>query len=464
MDKQRRPDAAQDVKPASQSGRSTNDAATDGGGAMAGAQAGATCAYDKAALYQAIDGHQCAAAIGLASLDPARAMTDLRAGMPNDSFDDADFLAPPDPRWGVSKPNVHIDAFFQLVRDGKPYSALTRAQLEAVYKGLGFEDKKRLVEAQFNVSLSGKGSADYTESLSTIGGADFTEAELDTLYAQAAKLPQGHVEGNPHFVELMRTQNAVAEGSHSGDKVNMDAEANAARYSQVFRHEVGHAVDDRIGGATQDLRLNQAGWKQYAAVDEWIAALGGYGDIPAALQPTVRKAVQAYLGKGNTFKAPTATFEETLWAQVWAAHPGDTLAADGSDAATRDLQALRALYKTNMLLCTCIASQGDTNYFRFAQWPAAGDRVFFISHYYARGYSLSVATHSHLKSWGDSSAAFSDKEWFAEIYAEWYKNGEGGAHMEFPGFVTRFFQNVVEKMGSPSTVAGGGGNHPKVPR
>src|SRR5438552_1494113 len=111
----------------------------------------------------------------IAAANPAQAMADLRAGIPNESFDDADFLAAPDPRWGVYKPNVHVDGFFNLVRDAKPYAAVTRAHLAAVYQGLGFDDKKRLVEAQFSVNLSGKGDAHYTESLTSAGGADFSE-------------------------------------------------------------------------------------------------------------------------------------------------------------------------------------------------------------------------------------------------------------------------------------------------
>jgi hypothetical protein len=95
--------------------------------------------------------------------------------------------------------------------------------------------------------------------------------------------------------------------------------------------------------------------------------------------------------------------------------------------------------------------------------------------------------------WGDTSAAFSDKEWFAEVYAEWYKNGVGGDHIDFPDYVTNFFRTKVETLGQPAPTTGGasatsssgasgattggaatapdlpgmgtgGGSHPRVPR
>jgi hypothetical protein len=243
-----------------------------------------------------------------------------------------------------------------------------------------------------------------------------------------------------------------------------DDKAGKDRYAQVFRHEMGHAVDDKLGAPVTDLRIHQAGWTQHEGADAWIAALGGYGNIPADLQPTVRGAVQAYLGKGNVFTAPTPTFEQTLIAQLQGLHPGNEQCIEGKpNPVEDDLARLRPLYPTNFLLRVCIASQGDNNYFRFAQWPGDGARVYFLNHYYAKPYSLSVATHNHLKQWGDSSAAFSDKEWFAEIYAAWYD--PAGNKPSFPAFVTSFFENVVDKMGGPDTVKpNGGGGNPKVPR
>lgn len=411
--------------------------------------------YNKDAFLKAVTDRTTALAIKLAAFNPAQAMADLGG---------------------------RVDEFFGLVRNGKPYSALTRAQLNTLYQGLAFEHQKKLFEAQFNVRITGS------------GGASFTQDELRTLYAQARVLPPNQVEGNPSWATLLRA-NGVAEGSHGGSTITMGAQNNAARYSQVFRHEVGHAVDDRLGSRSSNLRLNEAGWHQYGTIDQWITALGGYGDIPATLQPVVRRAAQAYLGAGNTFDSPTPTFEATLLAQVRAAHPGVAQAPDGKDDVSKDLATLRNHYGTATLLKACIASQGRTNYWRFASWPEAGGKVFFINHYYAKPYSLSSATWTNLKSWNNSAAAFSDKEWFAEIYADWYQNGIGGAHTAFPDYVTNFFTTQVERLGTGATPAaaaprpavatapapdsapaetvlpplpgaelGAGGEHPKVPR
>lgn len=424
--------------------------------------------YDRVALFHAVHDKQANYAIRIASFDPAQAMADLAAGKapapPQEKAKSGGFFsrlfgskkkeAPKAPATD-EVPAVTKADFFAVVRDGKPYSAIQRAQLQVIYRGSSLADKKSLVEAQFSIRLAAQTPQ------------EFTEAELDTLYNQARVLPPAHVENNPSFVRLVRSQGAGAEGTHGGDTITMDAQHDAARYAQVFRHEVGHAVDDRIGGPAADLRLNQAGWKQYAGVDEWIGALGGFGGIPAPLQAVVKRAVQAYMGAGGTFDSPTATFEETLEQAVMAANPTvRATAQDGSDAVSQTLSTLRPLLATNTLLRACVASQGSCNYFRFQSWVNNGGKVFFINHYYGRGYSVSEATHNNLKAWGDVAAAFSDKEWFAEIYADWYQAGKGGAHTAFPDFVTNFFTNVVEKLGSIDQVAqqGGGGGHPRVPR
>lgn len=424
-----------------------------GGGAPAtgapapGAAAGA---YDKNALLQAVVNHNLVVAVQMAAANPAQAMTDLRSGsMSGEEWTAGRYVSSVLHAVGsvVGLGGSLHASFFEMVKNGKPYSALTRTRLGTIYHGVGFSDKKKLFEAQYSVSLAG-------QALAAGGNADFTEQELDVLYEQSRNLPPAHVEGNPNFVQLLRTSGAAAEGSYGGTTINMDAMNNQSRYTEVFRHEVGHAVDDRLAGETQDLRINQAGWTRYAGVDEWITALGGYDTIPADLQATVRAAVQAYFGGGGTFNSPTATFEETLRAQVQAAHPGVAPAPDGSDEVSQTMTTLQGLYATNMLLKSAIASQGNTNYFRFAGWPSNGTAHFFINHWYAAGYSLSNVTHADLVSWGNVAAAFSDKEWFAEIYQTWYANGVGGAHRQFPGYVTDFFTNRVDALGAPAAPGG----------
>jgi Putative peptidoglycan binding domain len=358
--------------------------------------------YDGAAFKAAIVGNQLANALRLAMRKPEQAMTDLAA--------------------------LGVEAqFFALLRGGKPYSAPMRTQLGTLYHKSKLAEKRQLFAAQFSVTVE-KG-----------GAQDFTEGELDNLYDQARVLPPSHVEGQANFVRLMRSTNALAEGTAGGGRITMDAMKNAARYSQVFRHEVGHTVDSTLGGECDKLRVTDAGWTQYATPDAWIGALGGYGDIPKELQPKVHAAVAAYMGPGSTFNSPTPKF--------W-----DTLALHVSAEELKQLAKLAG----NPLLGACTASQGNCNYFRFTGWPVLGGKAFFINHYYAKGYSIGGATFTNLKAWGNVAAAFSDKEWFAEVYADYYQNGAGGAHTAFPDFVETFMKNKVDKL-APSTPPSHGG-------
>ncbi|MBT9560810.1 MAG: hypothetical protein IV100_32600 [Myxococcales bacterium] len=93
--------------------------------------------------------------------------------------------------------------------------------------------------------------------------------------------------------------------------------------------------------------LTTAGWHPYSSVASFIAAIGGYGDLARAEQNAVRDAIRAYMGPGNTFNAPTATFEDTLLATIRRRHRGVTELPDRSDAISTELDGIKAKYTTN---------------------------------------------------------------------------------------------------------------------
>ena len=249
----------------------------------------------------------------------------------------------------------------------------------------------------------------------------------------------------------------------------MDVMNDASRYTGVFRHEVGHAVESALGGSANSFKQDQGGWTKYASVDTFIAAMGGYGNIPATLQPIFKDAMTRYMGSGGTFAAPTATFEETLEAAVMAANP-DVIesAEDGSDAVSVAMATFKGLYDSNFPLKAMIAAQGNNNYWRFDQWQVANGKAFFPNHWYARGYSVAAATHTDLKSWPDQSAAqsaaFSDAEWFAESYSVWYGTATPGTSHSWAPFMKTYFETTVAALGAPGspTAPSPGGGHPKV--
>ncbi|MEZ4269018.1 MAG: hypothetical protein R3F39_21885 [Myxococcota bacterium] len=380
----------------------------------------------------------------------------LAAAVTANKLADALTLITPDVAAGLTALGTNKAAFMTMVKDAKPYTTIRRAQLTTLFNGATFDDKKSIFEARFSITISGEGSGSFTEN------------ELNTLHAQCVTLPPGHVEGLGTFTELRRSLNtATAEGTHGGSTITMRDEADATRYSQVFRHEVGHAVDASLGGACETLRSTQAGWTRYNTVDEFIAAAGGYGTIPSGMRAVAKAALESFIAGGGPWNGP-ASFDAALEAAVMAAHPEVTATeSDGSDAVSVDLAALRPLLASNTLFKTAVACQGpDFFYGNAAQaaWPQTGGKAFFFNFYYHKAFSVGQATHDDLKAWGNAAAGFSDKEWFAEIYASWYETSTPGSSRTFPAFVTTFMNNTVANVGGPGAGApSGGGGNPKVP-
>jgi hypothetical protein len=401
------------------------------GAAPAAGAAAAAPAFDPAPLVTAVDGNDGAGALRIASGAPRDAIAALTTG-------------------------AKLDAFYTAIT-AVPLGPVSRRQLNTLYAGVDLANKLRVFGVRFRVTVSGS-------------GATFTETELDIIYNQAVLLPPTHAEGLANFQALRRV--AAGPATHSGSRVDMNAlptdgtaAEQAAEYSSTFRHEMGHAIDDAIGAPCATLRNTTAGWTRYDTTDALITAAGGYGTIPAALQPVVRTALDNYRGPGSTFNAPTSTFDATLQAAVMAAHPEVTATqSDGSDAVSQDMATLNGLNTTNLLLKVGTGSQGNNNYWRYTAWPGDGAKHFFINHWYAAGFSIAKSTFDDLVAWGNVKAAFSDKEWFAEIYAEWYN---GGAHRTFPAFVTTFMESHVARFGAPAAAqqngATRGGGNPRVP-
>ncbi|GMV39471.1 MAG: hypothetical protein AMXMBFR64_11870 [Myxococcales bacterium] len=253
-------------------------------------------------------------------------------------------MRPTAPRLAAAAPRAAItaltaatklDAFYTLMR-ATPLTAVTRTQLDPLHHGVDLANKLRVFEVRFRITVTGRGAT------------TFTQAELDAMYDPAV-LPPAHVEGLSTFTQLRRV--ATGPATHSGTTVVMNQMPDATRYAGTFRHEVGHAIDAALGAVCNQLRTTQAGWTRYANIEAMITAAGGYGNLPPALQPVVRTALDNYRGPGRTFNAPTPTFEATLQAAVMAAHPDVVESrADGSDAVTTDMNTLRGRYGSNLLL------------------------------------------------------------------------------------------------------------------
>ncbi|MFT5434956.1 MAG: hypothetical protein ACI9OJ_005672 [Myxococcota bacterium] len=320
---------------------------------------------------------------------------------------------------------TQLDAFYQLINVGRPFTRGQRAQLSKIYKGCGsFVRKKAVFSSRFGVTITGT------------GGTNFTETDLDQMHEQAAALPPGHVEGMSTWTELSQR----GGGSYSGadGRVNMGASGGAAAYQQTFRHEIGHALDHKTP-AVAAFRTTQAGWVKYADTKSFVTAVGGW-NVPADYLPTVKTAFNTFLTTGTGQRAPD-TFENILSATV---KTDFATAAEQTAAQT----AIDALYATSHPMAAAKQSHGGgCAHWGYADYHVKGDKAYFLNHYYKKILSIKSATHTDIKAWANSAAAFSDKEWFAEVYAEWYKTGTANSGRTFAAYIQTFMKANIDTIG-----------------
>lgn len=406
------------------------------GGAAGGAAAGATGAEAKTAaapaaavdvakeIVKLVDANDTVGAIKMAGAEPKKAL---------DALDAASKTA----------------TFYQLVKGGRPYGADVRGELSKVYKGSGsFDRKKAIFSARFGVTITARNA-----------GTTFSEAELDTIHDQAALLPPAHVEGLSTFEELKRGTG----GTHGGSVVTMGAQgagaAGAESYSKTFRHEIGHAVDAKIGGPVETLRTSTAGWKKHEDIDTVITELGGLDKVPEAHRTVVKDTFKKFTTSNKGNQAAPGKFEDMLKTAVEGANTGD---AKKAKAAWDEVNALWG--KVPVMDVAKASYSGGYAHWNYQNFVVHSGRAYFCGHYYGKVMSMPTALHDDIKAWQNSSAAFSDKEWFAEVYAEWYRTKTPGTGRTFPDYVTSFMKDTVAKLGEPKAAAagGGGGSNPKV--
>ncbi len=320
--------------------------------------------------------------------------------------------------------NSRFSAFLRAVGRNRPFESAERRTLDAIYDNAGsFENKKLVFAARYGVNIS------ETE-------AKFTEAELDVMQQQASLLPAGQVEGLSTFKQLARKQGQRG-GTFGGTSINMKGMATKKEFAHTFRHEVGHAIDAAIGGRVADLRTNKAGWRRLASTSELIGAVGGFKSCPTDVRQTVQRAMNQFA---------TSSRGSFTFANSWESHlNGHLIKQMGAEKAAAKLQEVRKATPSDPVLGAAHNSSGGNGpHYKHKQWQVANGRAFFFNAYYAKPFSVSAETHNFLKSWNNPKANFSDKEWFAEVYAEWFRTSPPGKGRAFPSYVSDFMKKTVE--------------------
>jgi len=97
------------------------------------------------------------------------------------------------------------------------------------------------------------------------------------------------------------------------DVYRMARAAQPDRFTGTALHEIGHAVDDKLGSQT-DLIYGLAGWKQYgeADFDIWATDLGGWDRVKPSDRSKIREAWLTWINSSQAAGRPKLTLRDFL--------------------------------------------------------------------------------------------------------------------------------------------------------
>jgi len=323
---------------------------------------------------------------------------------------------------------------FATLPRGTGLSGEARGHLDTIMAALTTELAlaRDIFGIRFNVALSGAWAAAAIDDISR-------------LYIECQGIPIAHVANNPKLQVFNRGTGGGGTYVEGNAQINInqdDPNSNATMYTgpgqvavteryfdHTLRHEIGHSVDALLGSRTS-LVFGQAGWKEYGTsqLDQWIQLFDGWntggGDAPTdpEKQQIRDLIIQLLHSGGGAIKGPGGSISDIAPADhPWKTHPQlkvvETLEAHGGKMTYTD--------RLN-----------------------ASGKVFSINYYYRRFMECSaVAGASAPRDY----AMFSPSEWFADMYAEYYRNFNGTDDSTLggacPGWVKSWFLSNVQNVG-----------------
>lgn len=291
------------------------------------------------------------------------------------------------------------------------------------------EDTVKLFEIRFGHPARG------TEAGSPANGMDWPLDVLQVVWRQLQRLPAQDVTKTTVInVYQATTDSGGGSWAESTGTVELGAAGNDFEYLEgTVRHEIGHAVHTEISGQV-DAWLKDVGFTT-EPFEKWIQDLGGYpasftnstGHVVAIDQPWkdyLRSLVEGYTNYGNWGPA-TATPDAAAPVDgqlAWAAMP--------------------------VKVKNACAQSTDSWYNNYANYQANGGNRFFLNHWYHQAFKVSDQAMNIIKATNDTYSAMSDKEFFANCYAEYFRDPAGVQNHaswggNLPATVKSFFSSVI---------------------
>lgn len=338
---------------------------------------------------------------------------------------------------------------------GSAMATTTRAALKRVKDHLGAASARAAFERRFGHALTERleitatPGQEATEEDARAGRASpvaWLAEDIRVVWNQMDVLPDGDVTSSTIFVALQAIRSGnFASGFWTAPNIQISQGAGSNPYGlqHTVRHEIGHAVED---GPLHD------------SVSAWLKKDVGFWYM-SNREPGIAELVNDLGGWPRAWtdaSGASKSFGESEQQRVIAlllAHSGSTraLSATGpalpnASAPTTDDERMYAALNPRIQSCFALSASHWFNAHSAMPRGARG-RVFY-NHYYERPYYFSDLAENTINATADSYTAMSESEFFANCYAEYFKDPAGcNDHAKWggnlPAPVRQFFARVV---------------------
>lgn len=200
-----------------------------------------------------------------------------------------------------------------------------------------------------------------------------------------------------------------------------------ARLPHTVRHEIGHAVHDLLAGTVNAwLKEGVKFWYHPGGIAGVQSMIGDFGGWPATYQDEH--------GTDTPFGAPEKAdvlaflgghINSVAW-KAKTALPAAPQRVPGGTGPALPGQRLPMLWEAMPAgLRTSFETSKETWYNQYTTHPRGSNGFTFFNHYYNKPFYFSPAAKSAIAATGDNYSAMSEKEFFANCYAEYFVDPAG---------------------------------------
>jgi hypothetical protein len=244
------------------------------------------------------------------------------------------------------------------------------------------------------------------------------------VWDQLALLPDSDVSE----LTVLTTFNAIQGSGGFGpsweaptvvNTIQLGEDNNPAHMGHTVRHEIGHAVHAEMPATINSWLQNEIGFwflsDDSTGYTQWITELGGFAstykdaagadkEFGDAEKAKVVAMLDSYVGGGSSWSAARTTMTDGVDA-------GDALLWNAMPQNVQD----------------AVVNSPSHWYNNYTSFSAGTKGTYFLNYWYARPFWMSAAAKTVVDSTGRAYTSMSEKEFFADAYAEYFKDPAGYA-------------------------------------